>query len=68
MMTLQGIEEDIIIKVEHTSVGMSNELPLASLANMRMEVSIIIVVWRFLEDRGKYRKVQTQKLLLKSHQ
>lgn len=29
MMTLQGIEEDIIIKVEHTSVGMSNELPLA---------------------------------------
>ena len=29
MMTLQGIEEDIIIKVEHTSVGMSNQLPLA---------------------------------------
>ena len=29
MMTLQGIEEGIIIKVEHTSVGMSDELPLA---------------------------------------
>ena len=58
MMTLQGIEEDIIIKVEHTSVGMSNELPLAYLANIKMEVYIIIVVWRFLEERRKYRKVQ----------